>query len=598
MVISNRLGQRLSLVATACLMSVALPASAAWAQKVKNKTPPAEASAAAVEPSVTVDIPTVESIGSNVDEDTIRAIFSGSVVDNAETLAGLTATSITIPEINLDVTAVIDGETTVTSVTFSDIVLSDVTEGVAATISLAGIALEESDDASAELGALSATDFNIAGVLGLYGLVDAGGQTELETIYKDFGFEGGSFTAEDISCTMGGMTVGEFKARPLKHSFGEVLAMIGTLETEDDPSPQQIGDLLRVYADMFTAFETTPAEFGGFECSGVEDGKAMTMAMAGMTMGAMSPGVYPSISMDGFDITVEGDGSFQLGNLTVKAMDLSGPIAAIEGAPQALDEAWLTANARSLIPAFEGFSFSNLVIDIADPEAEGERIAASLGAFDLTLGNYINGIPADLFTTASNIVVDLPEQTDDEQLQQLIDLGVTSVDASFTIDAAWSEAEDTIVIDELSFTAADLATVALSGTLANATDALFSIDENESLMAAMGVAIRALKLDINDAGLSDIILARVAADQGADAATMRPVYAGLAEGTVIGVLAGAAEAQKVGSAISAFISGEAKNLTIDLTAKDPAGLSLPDFMAAEDDPTALIGKVNIEATAK
>jgi hypothetical protein len=324
----------------------------------------------------------------------------------------------------------------------------------------------------------------------------------------------------------------------------------------------------------------------------------MSFSIAGMTMGGMSPGIYPSIAMDGLDIAVDGDGTIKVGNLTIKEMDLSGPLAAIAAAPAALDEAWFMANARALVPAFEGFAFSDVVVDIPDPEADGERIAASIGNFDLTLGAYFNGIPTDVLTTASNILVDLPEETDDEQLQQLIDLGITSVDTGFTVDASWSEAEDTITINELSLTGADLATVALSGTLGNAGEALFSLDENEALAAAMGVAIRSLKLDIDDAGLSDIVLARFAADQGSDPATLRPVYAGLAEGSVIGILAGAAEAQKVGAALSAFISGKAKHLTIDMTSKDAQGLGMLDFMAAEDDPTALIGKVTIDATAK
>jgi hypothetical protein len=79
---------------------------------------------------------------------------------------------------------------------------------------------------------------------------------------------------------------------------------------------------------------------------------------------------------------------------------------------------------------------------------------------------------------------------------------------------------------------------------------------------------------------------------------MRPIFGGLAEGTILGMLAGAAEAQKVGKAVNAFIAGDAKALTIEMTAKDPAGLGLADFMAAEDDPTLLIGKTNITATAK
>ncbi|QDZ10595.1 hypothetical protein [Devosia ginsengisoli] len=399
---------------------------------------------------------------------------------------------------------------------------------------------------------------------------------------------------------MGATSAAEFKARPLKYSFGEIMALAETLDAqEDDPSPEVIGAALRMYVDIFTAFETSPATFGGFDCAGTDDdGRAISFSIAGMSMGGMSPGIYPAFSMDGLDMTIEDDGSVQVGNMTVKEMDLSAPIAAIEGAPEAIDEAWFMANARSLIPAFAGFSFSDVAVDVPDPDSDGERIKVSLGAFDLSLADYLNGIPTNVLTTASNILVTLPEDTDDEQLRQLIDLGITEIDAGFAIDAAWNEADNAIAINEISVTGANLATVKLAGTIANATEALFGLDENQALAAAMGVAIANLKLDVTDTGLSDIILATVAAEQGSDPATMRPVFAGLAEGTVIGLLAGAAEAQKVGAAINSFVSGKAKYLTIDMTAKEAPGLGLMDFMAAEDDPTVLIGKVTIDATAK
>ena len=114
----------------------------------------------------------------------------------------------------------------------------------------------------------------------------------------------------------------------------------------------------------------------------------------------------------------------------------------------------------------------------------------------------------------------------------------------------------------------------------------------------MGVAVKALNLDVTDAGLSDIILAVAAAEQGADPATLRPVFAGLAEGTIIGMMAGAADAAKLGSAINQFVSGTAKSLNIAIEAKNDPGLSMVDFMTAEEDPTTLIGKVNISASAK
>lgn len=593
--------QRLAFLATACLMSVALPAGPAWAQKTKTKpAQDAQATEISIESEIDVDIPTIEAVDSNVDEATLRDIFSGNLINNADALAGLTATSITIPEIVLSSSTTVEGATHDTTVTFSDLILSDIVDGTAETVTLGSMSLDAGEEGSGEFGALSSSSFNIAGVLGMYGLVDRGGQTELETIYTDFSFEGGSFEAPDASCTIGSMTAAEFKARPLSYSFAEIMATVEALEAqEDDPSPELVGSAMRMYAELFTAFESSPVEFSGFDCGGLdEEGNEFSFTIDAMSMGGMSPGIYPALSVDGLVVAVEDDGVVEVGNFTFKEMDLSGPLAAIEAAPDAIDEEWFAQNARALFPAFAGLAFSDVVVDIPDPENDGARLQGSIGAFDLTLDAYLNGIPTDVLTTASNIYLELPEDSEDEQLQQLLALGVTSIDAGFTIDAAWNEAENTISIDELSVTGVDLATIALAGTITNATEALFGMDEDQALMAAMGVAISNLTLDITDDGLTDIILASVAAEQGADPATLRPVFAGLAEGTIVGMLAGAAEAQKVGAALNSFVSGRAKYLTIDMTAKEAPGLGLADFVAAESDPTALLGKVTIDASAK
>lgn len=590
--------RRLAVFATACLVSVALPLAPAWAEKTKTK-PPVTAEAT-VAPEVTVEIPTITSEGANVDEATLRAIFSGNIADNAAALAGLTATSISIPAITIHVHSTIEGKATDASVTITDIALTDVSAGIASAVTVAGMTMDAGDQGGGAFGEFSANSVNLAAMLSIYGLVPSADANGFATIYEDLNFAGGSFSAPEVSCEFGAVTAAEFKARPLKTSMVEMMALASSLEAQDEqPSPELMGKLIRMYADIFTAFESSPVHYDGFSCDATDDsGQPVQVTIASMDMDGMSPGIYPGITVSGIDILANEDGAVSIGNFTFKPMDLSGPIAAIEAAPAALDEAWFTANARALIPAFAGFSFSDVAVDVPDPEAEAARIVASVGSFDLSLADYRNGIPATVSTTASHIMLDLPTDTTDEQLQMLIGLGITSIDAGFTIDAGWDEASNTIAINDISVTGADLATVKLAGTIANATEALFSSDENEAMAAAMGVAISHLKLEVTDMGLSDLVLAIASADQGGDAATLRTVYSGLAEGTIVSMLADAAEAQKVGAAVSAFVAGKAKELSIDLTAKEPPGLGLADFMAAEEDPTLLIGKVNISATAK
>lgn len=581
-------------LAAACLLSVALPAMPAFAQgKTKTKPP-----AAALEVDYSVSIPTVDAVDSTIADDVLAAILGGAVAEHAEELAALDASSITVPEITISVTSS-DGETENNGlVTFTDLVFTDVADGVAAAASIGGIAME-TDKSSVDFGALSVSNLDIGQMLAIYGLVDTG-STEMQTIYTDFDATGGTMSGEDVECTFGGVSGAEFKARPLKTSFVDMMALAQAVENDpDDMDPALIGKVVHMYADVLTAFETSEVQFDGIACAGENtDGQPIQFEIAGMVMGGMSPGIYPSISMDGFSMLMDGEGSMNLDNLTIKQADLSATIAALESVPDDVTEAWFDANARRLFPAMEGMSFSGFDMDMADPDGGDTRIQVSIAGFDLTLLDYLNGIPTNLDISAQGIKAALPEDTGDESLEQLHALGITEIDAGFRVAAAWDEASASITFEEASFSAENLGSMNVTGTLANATAALFSLNENAALMAAMGVAVKSLNASVQDSGVSDLIVSIAAKEQGGDPASLRPIYADLAKGTVIGLLAGVADAAKMGDAISAFIRGDARTLEIGITAKDDPGLGMMDFMAAEDDPTTLLGKVNISAEAK
>jgi len=587
-------GRRLAVVAAAGLLSVALPATPSFAQKIKNKT---------VEPVTTqefsVNIPTVEAVDSSIDSETIKAILSGSLADNAEALAGLSASRIVVPEIAIAMKAVTDGKSREATVTLRDLVLEDVVDGVAASASLGGTSLL-ADEGSAEMGATSADTLDIAGILGIYGLVDAGGSTEMKTLYSNFLMEGGNFEAEDVSCEFGAVSGAEVRGRPLEVSFVELVSLAQSLEEDgDDVDPKALGTIMRMYADVLTAFESSEFVFDGLTCNGVDtEGTPLDIKMGPVTMAGMSPGIYPQISFDGFSVAMGEDGAFSLDSLTIKQFDLTPIITTLKAAPEALDEDWFEENARYLMAGFEGLSFSGFALDVPDPEADGERVVVEVEGFDLTLSNYINGIPSAIDTWGKGIKVKLPEDSLDESVQMLISMGVSEINAGFRVASAWDEATQTIKLEEISLSGVDLANVALSGTIANATADLFSMDENEMMVAGMGVAVKALNLDVTDSGLMDILLAVFAKEQGGTAASMRPILAGLAEGTIIGFMAGAAEAANLGSAVSSFVSGKARFLNIGIEAKEDPGLGMVDFIAAEDNPAQLIGKINVTASAK
>ncbi len=593
MVFKPSLRRDVATLAAAGVIAIALPGGAAMAQKVKTKDPaPAESSY-----TPTVTIPTIEAVGSSVDDATLMDIFSGNITDNAEALATLNAESITVPSIEISV-AEDDPDADVVAFVLSDIVFEDVVDGVASSVTLGGVNLD-SQEGVFSLGTMSASNLDIGGILGIYGLVGTDSPTEIKTIYTDFAAEGGLLEAEEVSCTFGAVSGGELRARPLKSSIFDFIAMAESMEDSPEADPALMGQFMHMYADMLTAFETSESSFEGMDCEGTDnDGRPMTFSIGGMSIDAMTPGIYPSFSMDGFSMVVEGDGAFALENFTFKPMDLSQTIATLANAPDLVDEAWLEANYRSLIPAIEGFSFSGLDMDIPDPETEGGRIVASVGGFDLTLGNYINGIPSLIDTSGDSIKLVLPEDSEDEQLQTLIALGLSEINAGFRLAAAWDEASETIGIEEISFTGDDLASVLLAGTINNASADLFGNDGEAAIMAGMNIAVKVLDLTVEDYGLSDLALNIVAAEQNTTPEAMRPMLAGLAEGTIIGMMAEAANAADLSKVVSKFVSGAARTLNIVIEAKNDPGLGLEDMMEAESDPTTLIGKVNISASAE
>ena len=199
-----------STVAATCLLGVALPQTAVLA---KEKVKPAPATSSEMQVDYSVDIPSIDAVDANVSDDILADVLSGNIAGHAEELAALDATSISVPEIVVSVSSESDGSSQEATITLAGVLLNDVVDGKAGTVSIESISLV-ADDVTSDFGAMSAANLDIGGILGVYGLVDAGGQTELEVIYTDLVAEGGTLVSEEVSCTIGGVSGAEFKARP------------------------------------------------------------------------------------------------------------------------------------------------------------------------------------------------------------------------------------------------------------------------------------------------------------------------------------------------------------------------------------------------
>jgi hypothetical protein len=541
-------------------------------------------------------VPTIEAVDASLDEAGIRAIFAGDFA--AAKLAELDAAAIRIPELTLTA-EVADPEGTLrrSVIVYRDIEIVDIVDGVAASTAIGGAEVEGVEGTSFTFGRMSTGLFDIGGVAGFYGFAAGSGDGEMKTIYEDFVFEGVSFTAPELQCEFGAATLAEFRARPLEVSFADMMTLSQQLETAqaagEPPPPGVVTGFVRYYVDFLTAFASSPLEATGLSCSGSDHtGGQVRIELGPVTMGGFEPGIYPPLSLNDFRLETTDKGWMELENFTWKRADLTGPLAAVEAAGDELGEAWFEANWRRIIPAFEGLSLRGFGMDIADPESPGKRLVAGIGAFDLTLGDYVNGIPSSFSTTTDNVEFELPATGD---TAGLVALGIERLDLSSDIAARWDEASQTITVENVMVEAAGLGRIGVSGTLVNATADLFSEDPDVATLALTGLAVTDLQIQLENRGFLPILVAFAARDEGQPPQALHAALVGMGTALPIGLLGATPESVEVGTSIAAFLGGTPQ-LTLNVVAKDPAGIGLADLMAAESDPTALAGKITVTAT--
>lgn len=548
----------------------------------------------------TLTVPSVEVVDGNVTEDQVRTLFTGSL----QTLADLTAASVTIPELTLSYPSPAeDGGTT--TVTYRDLLLTDVVDGVAATMVVGGADFGDAGRFSGTFGEMSTQNFDLGGTLAFYGLAtDAApaADGEFRQVYSGVTFAGGTLKIGDVlNCSVGETTGGSFNARPLRTSMSELqpllLAMEELEKTGGTPTPEQIKQVVLFYTDVLTAFSGSASQVAGFECSGTsEEGQRFSVTSGPLDFGGMEPGTYPEIAVSDLDVAFEGEkaGTIKLGNFTWKKMDFTTAIEVLEAA-SVMDEAFFAANWRQLIPAMDGFSFSGLEVDVPS-DSPPQRVVTSIGSFDATLSNYINGIPANIKLQLLNQVVPLTPEMTDLPVADLLARGVDKLDVSLGTSLAWDQATSTIKADNVTIDLGSLGKITLSGTFGNATEALFGNDNDAALMAAMMITIKDLTVDVEDRGIGSILVATGARDAGQPEEAFRTAVAGMAQGMTLAFLGNSTEALTAAQQLGTFLQG-ASHLKLTITSKDEAGIGMADLAAAETNPTALAGKLNVVAVA-
>jgi hypothetical protein len=82
-----------------------------------------------------------------------------------------------------------------------------------------------------------------------------------------------------------------------------------------------------------------------------------------------------------------------------------------------------------------------------------------------------------------------------------------------------------------------------------------------------------------------------------DVDAYRTQMAGFAEGLAIQLIGPTDAARQLGAALGEFVTGGKGEITINIKSKDPNGIPMAMFIAAQNDPSILAGQVDITGMA-
>jgi hypothetical protein len=414
----------------------------------------------------------------------------------------------------------------------------------------------------------------------------------------------GSFTVEDIRMsdpdgnviTIARGQGRDVRGRPTEDSWAGTASLVTALTELDKPSEADAARLLSSAADLASAIEIGTLEFTGIETSGRKkdfDGKARVARIAFRSGGNGAPA---DARLEGLEITGPSTRA-RIGTIALTGFSFAPTLSELKSFRGKSFEQVDAATIRRLIPTVGTLHLSDLDFDVPNQEVKGpipEKIRFTLKDFELTADRPRNGIPTNLRLALRNFAMPLP--SGDEAVETLRALGYKDVDLSFSVAAAWDEARNEIAIRDVSYSAPEIGSVAIQGTIGNVSPDVFDPDTAVASVALVGAAVQSLDLTVQNDGLVDRFITRDARKQKKSPEAVRREYATAAAVAVPALLGGSSQAKALGQAIGRFVAKPGR-LVVHAKAKSPSGLGLVEAMSVTE-PSDVLGKVDISANVE
>jgi len=382
----------------------------------------------------------------------------------------------------------------------------------------------------------------------------------------------------------------DIKLRPLKTPPVELLAL-AERQADDKTTPDaKMG--MAIAADMLGAMSFGDMQVKGLTGTVRQTGKPQArfsldrLAMAG---GADVAGRFQMLGLK----VENGKDRFNIGEIGLEGVSLAAMMAGF-GRLAASTDAAAEPDPSTMIPKIDAIRLAGVDFDVPDVKDPQQRIRARLGLFETKMSNHVGAIPADVAIAIDRLQMDIPADTREKGLQDIVALGYKALDLTARYSQSWSEPEKTLRVNELSVRSAGMFAAQAKAEIVNVPRELFTLDKAVASVAALGVAARSVQISLVNESLFEKLIAKQARESRRK---VEDVRAELAAGATImaPILLGDHPAAKaIGAALGQFVA-DPRNLKFGITAKGE-GLGATDFIAVAN-PMDLLKKLDITAAA-
>ncbi len=541
-----------------------------------------------------VTIPKIVVEGSTASQAEIQALFDPkSTATLGARLAQLSARSVTIPSV--EVTQIMPQGNGAT--TYKNLVLRDIRGGIAAEATVEQIATsvktkadaKDTPDIDMTTGAVVMKGLD----LGLWARFVFDRAQPGETLKVALAEQKVGQTRYKIgnvaTVTIAEISSTDLKLKPLKTPIAEIKALADK-QAQGGQKPDQQASL-GMAADILSSMTFGEIRMKGMTGDATPPGKpAVKFSLDQMVMAG--GGAQGRFQMQGLKAGSGAD-RFDMAEVAIEGLDLSAMLTTLQSL--ATQSGGMTnVDPATIIPKVGAVRFAGIDIDVPDTKTVGQRVRAKLGLFETRMANHVGPIPADVAVTLDRLQIDIPADTKEKGLQDILAMGYKALDISAKYDQAWSEAAKTLTIKELSLKSGGMASVSAKAEIANVPREIFTLDKAIASVAALGATARSLQISVVNDTLFEKLIAKTARDSRRKAEDVRAELAAGATMMVPMFLGDHPAARPIGVALGKFVA-EPKNLRIEVKAKGD-GIGATDFLAVSN-PMDLLKKVDITATA-